>query len=59
MVLSIFFLSLLLSWGLLGMGREGLGSGFSSSPEDNVWSCPAFLFVYFGCLAILYFCQVV
>ena len=33
-------------------GGEGLGSGFFISP---VWSCPAFLFFHFGCLAIWYF----
>ena len=42
----------------LGWGGEGLGSGFSSSIEDDDGSCSAFLIVYFGCLAVLYFCQV-
>ena len=28
-----------------------MGSGCSTSTEDDVWSCPAFLFFCFGCLA--------
>ena len=32
MVLSIFSLSLLLNWGLLGMGRRGVGFGFLYLP---------------------------
>ena len=40
-------------------GGEGLGTGFSSSPEDDVWSCPAFIFVCFGCLAILCFFRII
>ena len=32
----------------LGWGGEGLGSGFSTSPENDVWSYPAFLRFYLG-----------
>ena len=34
MVLSIFFLFLLLSWGLLGMGRRKVGFGFPFLPSE-------------------------
>ena len=58
MVLSISFLSLLLSWGLPGMGRKkgGFGSALPHSQNDD-WACAALLLFYSGCLAFLFFCQ--
>ena len=57
MVLSIFSFSLLLSWGLLGMATR-LGSGFSTSPSDDDWTCAAVPTLLFSMPGVLvYFFQ--
>ena len=47
MVLSIFSFISAAGLGFAWSGKEkGLISGFSTSLEDDVWSCPVFLCVY-------------
>ena len=52
MVLFIFFLSLLLSWVLLGMVRRKVGfPGLLPPLRDDDWTCAALPLSYFGGLA--------